>query len=402
MRTLVAWTTLLGLLVHGSMPSCAFGQEVAKSTSVPPLLFGTGFRRALAQRVSVSWIANSRDRLRQHTIREIAGRSQKLWQVSLVLDRRIDPSSELEIEVTNRSVREVLDAVARPVAAGVSVVGNTVYIGPAADSRVLRTLVHRRDNELSELARAKSRVARVAKLRREFTIRFENLTSPRDVLSLIARRWDIAIESTEPIPHDLWAGAELPRTTAVEALSLVLIQYGMTFRWIDGGVGIRILPPRRPVSLAGRYRARGGRVAAAIALVERELSGVTIERAGAGEVGVRGTYEELQVARALIERGRRPAGSVASPRFPPLSRRRFTLKVTRARVRDVMRQLEQTGVRFEFDAKRLEKSGIRFDQAVAVDVQQVTARVFLERLFGPLGLEAKIDGLKVRLRIKDR
>ena len=118
-------------------------------------------------------------------------------------------------------------------------------------------------------------------------------------------------------------------------------------------------------------------MAAAVALVERELPGVTIERAGAGEVGVRGTFEELQVARALVERGRRPAGSVATPRFPPMSRRRFTLKVTRARLRDVMRQLEQTGVRFQFDAKRLEKSGIRFDQTIAVDVHQGTARIFL-------------------------
>tara|TARA_B100001123_G_C14818553_1_gene831211 strand:- start:459 stop:662 length:204 start_codon:yes stop_codon:yes gene_type:complete len=67
-----------------------------------------------------------------------------------------------------------------------------------------------------------------------------------------------------------------------------------------------------------------------------------------------------------------------------------------------MRQLEQTGVRFQFDAKRLEKSGIRFDQTIAVDVQQVTARIFLEQLFGPLGLESEIDGLTVRLRIKDR
>ena len=402
MRTLVAWTMLLGLLVHGFMPNCAFSQEAPKSTSASPLLFGTGFRRALAQRVSVSWVTNSRDRLRQHTIREIASRSQKLWQVSLVLDRRIDPSSELELEVANRSVREVLDAVARPVAAGVSVVGNTVYIGPATDSRVLRTLVHRRENELAELAQGKIRMARAARLKREYTIRFGDLTSPREVLSLIASRWDIAIESNEAIPHDLWAGSVLPRATAAEALSLVLIQYGMTFRWVEGGVGIRILPPRRPVSLAGRYRARGGRVAAAVALVERELPGVTIERAGAGEVGVRGTFEELQVARALVERGRRPAGSVATPRFPPLSRRRFTLKVTRARLRDVMRQLEQTGVRFQFDAKRLEKSGIRFDQTIAVDVQQVTARIFLERLFGPLGLEAEIDGLTVRLRIKDR
>jgi hypothetical protein len=143
-------------------------------------------------------------------------------------------------------------------------------------------------------------------------------------------------------------------------------------------------------------------VAAATALVRKELAGVTIERSGPGEVGVRGTFEELQVARALIERGRRPAGSQASSRYPPLLRRRFTLKVARARAADIMKQLEQTGVRFEYDAKAFETAGIRIDQTVSLDVRQVTAAVFFERLFGPLGLTVTIDGLTVRMRVKDR
>ena len=67
-----------------------------------------------------------------------------------------------------------------------------------------------------------------------------------------------------------------------------------------------------------------------------------------------------------------------------------------------MKQLERTGVVFEFDAKALKAAGIRLDQAVSLDVRQVTAAVFFERLFGPLGLSAKIDGLTVRLQVKPR
>ena len=89
---------------------------------------GVGFRRALAQRVSVAWVNNSTDRLNQPTIRQLAVRSQELWRVSIVLDRRIDPSSELKVEVTNRPVREVLDSLARPVGGGTRAVGNAVYI----------------------------------------------------------------------------------------------------------------------------------------------------------------------------------------------------------------------------------------------------------------------------------
>ena len=405
MNTLVSRTMSPALLVLLVLSGPVAGGEPTGSPDASanrPLLFGTRFRQALAQRVSVSWVTTSTDRLRQHSIRHIVRRSQELWQVAIVLDRRIDPSSELEVSVINRPVREVLDALARPVTAGTSVVGNAVYIGPASDAHVLRTLVHLRDRELDEKVTGKNKAARIAWLRRESTIRFEDLASPRDVLAEIARRWKLDIKPNDVIPHDLWAGAELPRVTAVEALSLVLIQYGMTFQWTHGATAIRILPPRRPVSLSGRFPAKGGRAAAAAALVGKELPGVTVKRAGAGEVEVRGTFEELQVARALIERGRRPAGSTTSSSYPPLSRRRFTLKVARARAADVMKQLEQTGVRFEYDAKAFETAGVRFDQVVSLDVRQVTARVFFERLFGPLGLTVTIDGLKVRLRIKNR
>ena len=365
-----------------------------------PLMRGVGFRRALSQRVSVAWVTNSTDRLNQHTIRQLAVRSQELWRVSVVLDRRIDPSSELKVEVTNRPVREVLDSLSRPVGGGISEVGNAVYIGPAGDARVLRTLVQLREMELDREIRGAGRDARVARLRKELTIRFEDLVEPREVLAQISRKWKVEIDSLDAIPHDLWAGAEFPGVSATEALSLVLIQYGMTFRWTGAGTGIRIVAPRRPVSLSARYRAKGGRVQAARALVRKELAGVAMEPAGPGEVGVRGIWEDLQVAKSLIERGRRPAGSSSPQRFPPLARRRFTLKVARGRVSDIMKQLEQTGVRFVYDAKAVKAAGVRFDRTVALDVQKVTAEKFFDRLFTPLGLKFSVDGVTVRLSVK--
>ena len=65
-----------------------------------------------------------------------------------------------------------------------------------------------------------------------------------------------------------------------------------------------------------------------------------------------------------------------------------------------MDQLEQTGVRFEYDRKQLADAGIRLKQTVAIDVKQVTARVFFKRLFEPAGLDHAIDGLVVRLKPK--
>ncbi len=399
----MTWPVILLAWLVGVSDS-ARGAGMVESPAVSserPLLSGIRFRQSLSQRVSVSWSNTSTDRLRQHSIRHIARRVQELWQVSILLDRRIDPSSEMEIRASNRPVHEVLGLLAEPLGGSISVVGNTVYMGPTGDARVLRTLVHLRDEELKLSVEGLSGATRIARLGRKSTVRFDDLTSPREVLAEIARRWKLEILSVDRIPHDLWAGAQWPRATATEALSLVLIQYGLTFEWTARGQGIRIVGFDRPVSLVGKYRARGGKVSRAVSLVRRELPGVSFERAGSGEVGVRGTWEDLQVARSLIERGRRPAGSVASPRYPPLSRRRFTLRVARARAADVMKQLEQTGVRFDYDSKTLKSAGVRFEQLVTLDVREVTAGVFFAKLFGPLGLSVEIDGLTVRLRIRE-
>ena len=66
-----------------------------------------------------------------------------------------------------------------------------------------------------------------------------------------------------------------------------------------------------------------------------------------------------------------------------------------------MKQLEQTGIRFEYDSKSLKSAGVRFDQRVTLDVREVAAGVFFEKLFGPLGLSVEIDGLTVRLGVRE-
>ncbi len=372
----------------------------APGLTSPAPLSGFRFRQALSQRVSVSWVNTSTDQLRRHTIRYIVRHASKLWRIAIVLDRRVDPSVELDIVVRNQPVGEVVAEIARRIGAATSVTGHTLFLGPAEDVGVLRTLVALRDAELQSLATTPQLTGRRRVLRQRRTIRFEDFSEPRLVLGSIAARWGLTIEGLSRVPHDLWAGAEFPAVTATEALSLVLVQFGLTFTWNQDATAVELVRPPRPVTIAGTWAPRQKKTAKAISLVRRQLPGVKVEATPGGDVRVHGTWEQLRVARSLVQLGRLPTSTSRPSRFLPLSRRQFTLKVTRARLADIMNQLEQTGVRFEYDKKQLADAGIRLERTVAIDVRQVNARVFFKRLFDPVGLDQAIDGRVVRLTPK--
>lgn len=368
-----------------------------------PAYSGSSFQRALRRRVSVSWTNTAKNVFRQHTVRHVAGQATKAWRVAVLLDRRIDPSRELELVVRNESVRVVLARMAEQVQAGTSTVGSTVYVGPPRGASRLKTLAVLSQERLIQLSTTVEGTSRRRDLQRRSRVRIEHLGEPRRVLEQIARRWKFKIDGLDRVPHDLWAAADLTSVTAAEALLLVLIQYDLTFEWSQDMQKITIVPIPAEVSLTKVFRSRKGQSAEkAAALIGKELPGTRVAVLTKGAVRVTGTWEELKVAAALVELGRRPDSRMKPTRPVPLVRRRFTLKVGRARLVAIMKQLEQTGIVFEFDAKELAAAGIRLDQGVAVDVRQATAAVLFSQLFEPVGLEFAIEGLKVRLRPKRR
>ena len=318
-----------------------------------------------------------------------------------MLDRGVDPSSEIELVVQEVPVRSVVTRLAVLVAAESRVVGNSVYVGPPRRARVLRTLEQARTDDL--LRRGATDPAtrrRLEVLRRRQTIDWDDLDSPREILDSVAATWKLTLDNTDLVRHDLWAAARLPAANAAEALSLVLVQLDLTFEWSRDLRGVRLVPIPRQVTLTRRVDSSRRPVAESVALLLRHLPGLGAEIRGDAVV-VTGLIEDVERAATLIETGRLPRPAETKPtRFPPLSRRQFTLKVSRAKVADVMRQLEQTGVVFRYDPKQLADAGIKLDRTVAIDVVKARARTFFAKLFDPIGLEFHIDGLTVVLEPK--
>ena len=86
------------------------------------------------------------------------------------------------------------------------------------------------------------------------------------------------------------------------------------------------------------------------------------------------------------------AGSAAVP---------FTLTVEQpVPMIALMKQLEESDIHFEYNADELKAAGIDLEQRIQPDVKKMHAEVFFKSIFGPAGLDFRIDGLTVKLKPK--
>lgn len=211
------------------------------------VLVGAAFQRALDAKAGRAWTGV--------TIREAVREITAAKQIAILLDRRIDPTLELNLSVPLVPVRTLLSELAATANARTIVVGNVVYIGSDDATLKLRKVIDLRRDELRKLGAdagssktSKTKPvkspwqARASTLLQQRSFTWEELERPRDLVMQIAKKFQIDVEGVDNLPHDLWAAGALPQATAVEALSLVLVQFGMTFEFLPDRAAVRIVP----------------------------------------------------------------------------------------------------------------------------------------------------------------
>ncbi|MAG94720.1 MAG: hypothetical protein CMJ48_13400 [Planctomycetaceae bacterium] len=378
-------TSLLMCVAAAGLPD-----EVSIDRPAPKLLAGIQFRKALEQPFSATWS--------RVTLRRVIRRIGERGEVAVLLDRRIDPTQPLELSVNGETLRDIFDRIGRSADGRTSAVGSTVYVGPAAAASKLRTLVHLRSDELVKASTRWGGKRHLALSRRRM-LHWSDLESPVELLQRIAKRYDLEIRELDSVPHDLWAGATLSSVNAAEALSLVLIQFDLTFAWGHEGNVIRLLPVPERVQLERRYRSRGQSAAQAAAAWRERIVGIDTELRG-GYVVVRGTLEQHEVVTALLRPSGRRTAAAPKRKLRELKRRMFTLSLDGDPVRAVMKKLEESDVKFQYDARALEAAGVDLDQPIRLDLKDAGADAFFHAVFDPLGLQFEIDGYTVRLSPK--
>lgn len=392
----------VGLLIVALEHRLAKSGEVAgreilvrSESDLPSVTSGPAFRRSLGSPVAgAAWHGVA--------LRRVLRDLTELTEIAQLRDRRVDPTRLVEFTASNQSRRDMLAALADAAGVEQRIVGHLVYWGPAKAGRLLRTLVAQREEELTQFVQPDQRAAR-ERLNGRKELRWGDLTTPREVLDRVCESFRLRVANPEIIPHDLWEGAVLPHMSATEMLTVVLIQFDLTFAWESNLEAVRIVPiSAESVEIEKTHRIPGPRLEA----FEQWRAGrseLSITEARPHEFVVRGLVEDHEELADLLQGKQEVAGGPPENQamVVPIDRRRFTLTITGVPAEAVIRELEKSGIEFEFDAEGFERAGVDFKTLISMNHSNAPPEEFFAALFDPLGVEFAISGAKVELRLKE-
>ncbi|MBX3436416.1 MAG: STN domain-containing protein [Planctomycetaceae bacterium] len=331
----------------------------------------------------------------QVSLREITQRLTRLHGVAILIDRRIDPDRPINVQLSHVSLGDGLDQIAAQCGADAAVIGATVMIGPPTSLDRMRTDAARQVETLKVLLR-ETNGSRRRDLLQQRTIRWDDLTTPRQLLEMIGAKFQLAVANDMQLPHDLWAGGVLCDMNAAEGLAFVAAQFDLSFSWNDDASKIELHPSPERLTIAESYRIRPERDAQAIAAAQQACPAATF-RQEARRLHVEATIGEHEQIAALLS-GEQPAAQSAGVDPGLLHDRRFTLNAPRATLITILKTLESQDVKVEYDAAALQSAGVDLNQRITLMLEDVSAEEFFRALCEPLGLTFFIDGKTVHLR----
>ncbi|MEX2186875.1 MAG: STN domain-containing protein [Pirellulales bacterium] len=315
------------------------------------------------------------------------------YRVAMLLDRRIDPETRLDLALGDVPLAEALARIAAAGGADVCQVGNVVYFGPSSITRRLRTVSELRKQDVRELPPADARRFAAYK-----PLAWDDLAEPRELLKAIAAEADTTIENLDAVPHDLWAAADLPRISLCDRLTLIAGQYDLTFAIGLGGTTLRLVPIPEKVAIVRSYTVGQGAAEVAEKLTAA-FDGCKISVAGT-RIEVEGRAEDhLEIVQALAGKPiRKPAAAPTGEvdldhvRIDKFNAQNQPLG---GLIKEVARRLQMEA---EFDGPALVAAKVSLDQVVSVELQSGTVRDLLDKVTKPYGLEYEIRDKKLVVR----
>ena len=167
--------------------------------SPPRWKTGKEFERALNAVVrDVVWSAGTSVRQAVTTLARTQG-------VAIMLDRRIDPESAIELSVHDVTLHDVIEQLAAQCDAAPCYLDDVAYLGPRVGLGDLPAVANDRRVEAQSCPRPVAR-----RLLAERAWRWEELAEPRNLLEDLAREANVTIEGVAELPHDLWPAMDLP------------------------------------------------------------------------------------------------------------------------------------------------------------------------------------------------
>jgi len=318
-------------------------------------LVSAALQKQLRREVSVVWSGNP---LR----RALEGLS-RTQSVAVLIDRRVDPDQKIDLKLDRVPLATALDDVAASRELGVSVVSAVAYFGPPRVAAQIRTLAALRTEEARRLPPAVTRKFLLPK-----RMAWDDFATPAALLSRLADENRLTLQGIDRVPHDLWAGADLPPLPLVERLTLIAIQFDLTFEISPDGRTVRLVSVPAEVALVRSYPGGSNPQTTAKNYAEH-LPGTEVKVAGR-QVYVKGLLEDHERITSLNRPSQRPVrppgGDVGKIRIDKMS---FDSIPVGKVLEHLARQLK---LELKIDRRALEQAGVSLEQRVSVDVKNVT------------------------------
>ena len=303
-------------------------------------------------------------------IREAFRELSDATRVSILLDRHLDPSTELTLLAKPQPLQDLIAAAARTVNAESTQVGHVVYVGSPSAVATLRHLLELRGHDLTRITADKSKgpknpwPAHRAALHKKLSLAWDDLDSPYDVLKQIPKNFPIELNGLEQLPHDLWAAGSLPQMSLVESLSVMLIPFGTTFEFVPDHLAMNIVPI--PPELLAKFES------------------VKLEK----PVPPKPASDQSAAKSTRPTKGR----------TLDIRHRKFTFKVQNAPLRDVLESLRNQGISIVANEQEFADADVPLDKKVDLDVTDQTAEAICRQLVKSLGGQVEISGNTITLR----
>ncbi|WP_437226215.1 hypothetical protein SH661x_004468 [Planctomicrobium sp. SH661] len=325
-------------------------------------------------------------------LRTIAGQLAEARQISILLDRRIDPERLVLVDLQAPFFDSGIASLVADVPAGAVVAGDTVFITTPDSARTLRTRVALAERSLQELPKAD--LSRQLELSRKVSVQWPDLSSPRQILSDFATRFEITIENPEAIPYDLWAAGTIAHANFVTGALLIASQYELDLDWIDTH-RIRLIPQGAHPQIEQEHVFRGRTKQQVSQLLEEKFPELNLQMLS-DRLRVTGLLEQQEEIAVLLG-NRAPRKAAAPVVATSLANRRFTLRMQNRPFSELIDLLEKQGIHFVRNEQLLSDAEINLNQQISLELQEATIQKLLTDACTPLGLIYQIDGTNIEL-----
>ncbi len=328
---------------------------------------GEDFRRQLDSTVGFQWEASP--------IREGLRGLATNQRVAIWLDRRVDPEYEVDLAVSDSTLDEALQRVGSSIGGGVSYVGAVAYLGSQPVTAKLATLAALRRDEVKLLPTA----ARI-RFAENSAWTWEELATPRELLSELAQQANTKVLNIDQIPHDLWPAGDWPAMPLTDRMTLLLAGFDLTFDIARDGSAIRLTPMPAEAVIERSYSPRGS-LNAAESAVAAAFPGVGVKKAAA-RLAITGTFEEHEAIDRLL-RGE-PVRRVETTPGTKL----FDLRVENQSIGAIIKAVaDSEKLQLQVDPALRAK----LQQLISLDVKQLTLDELLDRALKSTGINHRIE-----------